>query len=61
MIKNNISKSQIEVWEWKEALYDELKIIPQNKRFEFIHNKTAGTIERIKKASSKVKQDCGSK
>ena len=50
MIKNNISKSQIEVWEWKEALYDELKIIPQNKRFEFIHNKTACTIERIKKS-----------
>ena len=61
MIKNSISKAQIEVWEWKEALYEELKKIPENKRLEFIHNKTASTIERIKKASVKVKQDNGLK
>ncbi len=54
MIKSNVSKAQIEVWEWKESLYEEIKNIPDNKKLDFIHKKTANTIERIKKSFKKT-------
>ena len=46
-MKINISKSQIEVWEWKESLFEELKNIPKEKRLEFIRKKVKKTIEQL--------------
>lgn len=53
MIKNNISKAQIEVWEWKESLYEELKNIPENKRLDYIHRKTKHTVDKLKRSIKK--------
>ncbi len=50
MIKDNISKAQIEVWDWKNSLYEEIKDIPDFQKIDYIHKKTAETIERFKKA-----------
>lgn len=61
MTKDNTSKAQLEVWEWKEALYEELKDIPDSKKIEFILRKTASTVERINKSIEITKQESGHK
>ncbi|MFB6307603.1 MAG: hypothetical protein ABEH43_11585 [Flavobacteriales bacterium] len=48
-MKAETSKSQLEVWEWKERLYAELKDIPKSKRLKFIREKVKTTVDRIKK------------
>jgi hypothetical protein len=48
-MKTNISKAQIEVWEWKEKAFRELEKVPVDERIEYISKKTQNTIERIKK------------
>ena len=48
-MKTNISKAQLEVWEWKEKAFRELEKVPVVKRIEYIFKKTQNTIERIKK------------
>ena len=55
MIKNNISKAQIEVWDWKNSLYEEIKDIPDSQKIDYIHKKTTETIERLKKAVEQTK------
>ncbi|MEO8513334.1 MAG: hypothetical protein ABI543_07230 [Ignavibacteria bacterium] len=55
MIKANISKAQIEVWDWKDSLYEEIKDIPDSQKIDYIHKKTAKTIERFKKAFERKK------
>ena len=47
-----ISKAQIEVWEWKENLYKELKSIPRSEKLKYIRNKIKITAERFKKEKS---------
>ncbi|MCX6159510.1 MAG: hypothetical protein ACOYN6_11615 [Ignavibacteria bacterium] len=46
---NNISKSQSEVWEWKESLYKETMNLPKNKRLEYLCDKSKDTIISILK------------
>ncbi|MEI8006967.1 MAG: hypothetical protein WCI48_12235 [Bacteroidota bacterium] len=53
-MKINISKSQIEVWEWKESLFEDLKNIPIDKRLKFIKEKVKDTIEKLNQLSSKT-------
>ncbi len=48
-MEHKTSKAQIEVWEWKELLYEELKNIPEGKRIEYIQNKVKNTIENFLK------------
>jgi hypothetical protein len=48
-MKSNISKAQLEVWRWKEALYEEIKNIPEKDRIDYIQKKVAKTVERFKK------------
>jgi hypothetical protein len=56
MTKANISKSQLEVWEWKEKLYEEIKDIPDDKKIDYIIKKTSETVNRLK-SSLKNEQD----
>ena len=55
-MKANVSKSQKEVWEWKERLHKELKSVPKNERLKYIRNKVKSTVEQLKanKADNKV-------
>ena len=46
-METKVSKSQIEVWEWKEYLFEELKNIPKDKRLKFIKEKVKKTIEKL--------------
>ncbi len=50
-METEASKSQIEVWEWKEALFEDLKDIPKEKRLKFIREKVRKTLEQIRQAS----------
>lgn len=53
-MKAEISKSQMEVWEWKERLYTELKDIPKSERLKFIREKVKAIVDRIKKNKKKI-------
>ena len=46
-MESKVSQSQIEVWEWKESLYEDLKNIPKSERLKFIKEKVKKTLERI--------------
>lgn len=48
-MKTKTSKSQEEVWEWKEKAFKDLEGIPENERVEYIAKKTKDIIEQIKK------------
>ncbi len=48
-MKTNISKSQLEVWEWKASLSMEINNLPPNKRLDFLVNKHKKTVDAIKK------------
>jgi hypothetical protein len=40
MMETKVSKAQIEVWEWKEALYEELRDIPKLERLNYIKGRS---------------------
>ena len=44
-----ISNAQLEVWEWKNNLYEEIKDIPRFKKLKYIKKKVSILIEQIKK------------
>ena len=39
-MKANISKAQLEVWEWKNALHEEIKDMELDKGLEYLLNKS---------------------
>jgi vacuolar-type H+-ATPase subunit E/Vma4 len=47
-MKANVSKSQMEVWEWKERLHEELKSVPEKERLKYIRNKVKNTVKQLK-------------
>ncbi|MBD0294365.1 MAG: hypothetical protein ICV84_04050 [Flavisolibacter sp.] len=51
-----VSKAQLEVWEWKEAAYQQIKDMPYNQRIQFIINQARDTVAESeeKKARSKL-------
>jgi hypothetical protein len=48
-METKVSKAQIEVWDWKETLYEELKNIPKSERLSYIKGKVSETIKKINK------------
>ena len=42
-----ISNAQLEVWEWKNNLYEEIKDIPRFKKLKYIKKKVSILIEQI--------------
>ncbi len=47
-MKAKVSDAQIEVWEWKDALFEEIKDIPKLERLNYIKNKVSKTLAKIK-------------
>lgn len=45
-METKVSKAQLEVWEAKDKLYEELKHIPIGKRIEYIQSKVKDTINK---------------
>ena len=56
-METRISKAQLEVWNWKENLYKELKNVPKNEILAYIKNKVKDTINQIRKKKDYVKQN----
>ncbi|HLG34278.1 MAG TPA: hypothetical protein VI757_05305 [Bacteroidia bacterium] len=48
-METKVSKAQLEVWEWKEKLYEELKNIPESKRIGYLIDKVKNTVEKLRK------------
>ena len=44
-----VSKAQLEVWEWKEKAYDQIKDMSLEKGIEFIMQQTKQISDEIKK------------
>jgi len=53
-MKTKISNAQIEVWNWKDTLFEELKTIPKLERLNYIKNKVNKTLIQIKSKKSYV-------
>ena len=60
-METTISKSQLEVWEWKDILYDEIKNLSEFKRIEYLINKVKTTSDKLKadKKSDQVYRNSG--
>ncbi|MDQ3847235.1 MAG: hypothetical protein M3342_24950 [Bacteroidota bacterium] len=48
-MKNDVSKAQREVWEWKEKAYEQIKNLPAGEQIKFIQEQTKHLVERIKR------------
>ena len=50
-----VSKAQMEVWEWKEKVYEDMKHLSTSEQIRLIHEQTRELVERlrIKKISLK--------
>ena len=46
-MENKESKSQLEIWEAKEKLYQELKNVPVGKRVELLQEKAKTAMEKF--------------
>jgi hypothetical protein len=45
----DVSKAQLDVWEWKEKAYEQIKNLPPGERTRFIHEQTRQLSEEIRK------------
>jgi hypothetical protein len=50
------SKSQLEVWEWKEKAYEEMKHLSTREQIRFIHEQTKELAERLRMKKRKLKE-----
>ena len=48
-MEHKTSKAQLEVWEWKEKAYEQIKDMPLKKALEFILKSTGDIVAQIKK------------
>ncbi len=55
-METKVSKAQLEVWEWKEKAYEEMKHLTTSEQMKFIHEQTKELVERIKKKKEQLKQ-----
>jgi len=47
-METKTSKAQLEVWEWKDKAYEEIKHMSQDERIAFIRKETEALVTRIK-------------
>ena len=52
-MKTKTSNAQVEVWEWKEKAYEQLKNIPPGEQIAFIKKQTAEMVAQIKEYRNK--------
>jgi hypothetical protein len=50
-MKAKVSKAQLEVWEWKEKAYNQIKDMSLDKGIDFIMEQTRHISDKIKKRS----------
>ena len=50
-----VSKAQLEVWEWKEKAYEEMKDMTSQERLKYLHEQTKDLVDQIKKARQNKK------
>ena len=55
-MENKVSKAQLEVWEWKEKAYEEMKHLSTRDQMQLIHEQTKKLVERIKKNKQQRQQ-----
>jgi hypothetical protein len=46
---HKIHKAQLEVWEWKDTLYQSLQSIPREKWAEYLNDSAKSTVEYLDK------------
>jgi hypothetical protein len=46
-MESKTSKAQLEVWEWKEKAYNEIKDMPLDKAIKYILEKTKKTADEL--------------
>ena len=51
-MEHKISKAQLEVWEWKEKAYEQIKDMPLKKALEFILKNTREIVAQIKRGQN---------
>lgn len=55
-MKSKISKAQLEVWEWKEKSYQEMKHLSTLEQMNLIHEQTKVLADNIKKKKQRPEQ-----
>jgi hypothetical protein len=55
-METKISKAQLEVWDWKEKAYEEMKHLSTLEQMNLIHEQTKDMVENIKKIKQQPKQ-----
>ena len=55
-MKSKESKALLEVWEWKEAIYNEVKLLPLNEQINAIFKMAHEETEKYKKARQVISQ-----
>ncbi len=56
-METKISKAQLEVWEWKEKAYEEMKHLSTAEQMSLIHEQTKELVEIIKKKKQQLRQN----
>ena len=54
-MESKISKAQLEVWEWKEKAYEEIKHLSTREQINLIHTQTKELVERIRRKKKKIR------
>lgn len=52
-MESKISKAQLEVWEWKERAWQEIKDLPKEEQLPFVLSQTKDTVAMIREAKAK--------
>ena len=55
-METKVSKSQLEVWEWKEKAYEEMKHLSTREQIRLIHEQTKELTERLRMKKKKLKE-----
>jgi hypothetical protein len=56
VMEAKVSKSQLEVCEWKEKAYEEMKHLSTREQIRFIHEQTKELAERLRMKKRKLKE-----
>ena len=55
-METKVSKAQLEVWEWKEKAYEEMKHLSTREQIRLIHEQTKELAERLRTKKKKLKE-----
>lgn len=55
-METKVSKAQLEVWEWKEKAYEEMKHLSTREQIRYIHDQTKELADRLRLKKKKLKE-----